>query len=256
MLELETISQIDEEKRREEKMKEFDDKKRKERELKAQEEAWRTIQEKRNKFSPSIAVVSPTIVPSKDPSTLVDLDFDDPMLISTPEGQPHKKLPPIPTKRTDPRGPTKTPTKSEQLFAKLIEMGLSADIIKLGFELIGPDNESKLVNFVTDFQKLEEQPEKFSRTQIQQALLLYDLNYNKSLPYLQSCKKLTKLGITEDQLLEALSTFNNDITLATQFLTSYGNLKELGFSDLKIREALVMCNNDYQKAVQYLLENP
>lgn len=49
--ELENISQIAEEKRREETMKEIEEKKRKEKELKAQQEAWAAIQEKRNRLS-------------------------------------------------------------------------------------------------------------------------------------------------------------------------------------------------------------
>jgi len=274
-LELETISKIHDVRKLEAEQKEL--------------EAWKALEEKRNRK------LSGNGTSTASPDTLVDLNFDSSVNISSPTKEPSKTVTspkpsttnPIPISTTNTSSsmtvsPSKepvrvsTPTKTEnlktiktnssldkvahvitpqneQLFLRLVEMGINPEIIPLGMEVVGTENEFKLINFLTEFQQLEEL--KFPRPLIKQALFMYEADSAKALHFLKECDKLLKRNIKHEQIVDTLSLFNNDIMQASAFLQGYQSLVELGFSDLKIREALVMCNNDGEKAVQYLLEN-
>jgi len=262
-LELETISQISEERRMEAKIKEQEDRKRKERELKAQEEAWNAVLDKRNRTSTpprNTSSLSP-----KDPNTLVDLNFEEKHSNSkrnTPSSPVSRQnssssavTNQIPNPKLQQKPAVLSSSKNAALYSKLIEMGLNGELVATAIEILGPEDEFKVIGFITDFQKLEEHPERFPRSWITQALLLHEHEYSKSLVFLQEFHRLSKLGIKDAQILEALSMFSYDMKQASSYLIGFKSLKELGFNEMKIQEALVMCNNDSQKAAQYLLEN-
>jgi len=261
-IELETISKIHEEKKSEAELREL--------------EAWKALEDKRNRKPLS---TSNNHVPTQD--TLVDLNFGiESTTRTTVDPAPKPTIPkvvPSPVDNSVISQPPKPkpitvnnttnnftrasidkmglPPQTEQMFLHLVEMGIDPEIIPIGLEVVGTESEFKLINFLTEFQKLAERPEKFPRSLIKQALIMYDTDYTKSLNFLNECHKLSQKKVQTEQILEALSMFNNDIMQASPFLLGYQTLKELEFPDIKIREALVMCNNDSDKAIQYLLEN-
>jgi len=229
-LELETISNMEEERKAEKLQREMEEKNR-------QEAAWKALEEQKKRKKPSSKVLS-------DPNALVDLNFDDDTASREETPEP-MDIPPI----------ALSSEKHEQLFMKLLDMGFDSQILGLGMEVFGTDDELKLVNFITDFHNLEAMPEKFSKTHIKQALFMFPDNCPQALVFLREYRKLTNLGIKHEQVIDALSMFNNDMKQTVNYLNGYKKLMELGFSDIKIREALVMTNNDGDRAVQYLLEN-
>jgi len=122
-------------------------------------------------------------------------------------------------------------------------------------DLVGSEDLDKLFNFISDFQKLEEQMRgKVSRIQIQQALLLYDNNFENSFIFLQECQNLHQMDIDDAQIFQAMEFFKADLDVAKQFLIGYQKLKSFGFSHLLITEALIMTNHNYEKAVQFCLD--
>jgi len=244
-LELETIAEIEEERKRRIKEREEEEKRQKERKLKAQAEAWKALEEKRKR-----KITSQQSKPSTNSDTLLDLNFDE-------QEEHHNAITPIVN-----RQPSGTEAqefsflsnpKNRQVFLRLSEMGLSVDAIRTGIEIVGADDDMKLINFIADYIKLEEQTEPAARPLIKQALLMHENKFQEALNFLLEVNKLSKNGNTNEQILEALSMFGNDITIASKFLIGYSVLKQLGFDDMKIREALVMSNNDSETALQYLL---
>jgi len=263
-LELETISQIDEERKKEEMDRLEEEKKRREKALQAQAEAWKALQEKRNRTRGN---TPPKLEKYQDPSTLVDLNFDfDEMQqsppsthrsarsstqnISTSSLSPNSSTTNKTTGFIDSRSTTQPPKdgfqlrgsitgrtpeqqyaflanpKNEKLFLKLIDIGLNSEVVKIAIELFGPDNENKVIDFTADFQRLQEFPDKFPFTRIKQALVLYDGDYDKALAFLKEWDKLSKIGIQDAQILETLSMFNNNIMTTSQFLQSFKTLKD------------------------------
>lgn len=295
-LELETISQIDEERKREDMLRLEEEKKRREKALQAQAEAWKALQEKRNRTRGN---TPPKLEKYQDPSTLVDLNFDIDEMQQSPPSTHRSSTQNISTSSStsvssnssitnkttgfvDSRSTTQPPKdgfqlrgsmnrtpeqqyaflanpKSEKLFLKLIDIGLNSEVVKIAIELFGPDNEFKVIEFTADFQRLQEFPDKFPFTRIKQALVLYDGDFDKAWAFLKEWDKLSKIGIQDEQILDTLSMFNNNIITTSQFLQSFKTLKDFqleGVGDVKIKEALVMSNNDIQKAVQYILDHP
>jgi len=112
-------------------------------------------------------------------------------------------------------------------------MGISSDAIKTGIEIVGSDDEQKLINFIADFIRLEEQTEVGVRPLIKQALFLHENKFQDALHFLQEVNILCKKGNSNEQILEALSMFDNNIKEASKFLNGYQTLKQLGFDDLK-----------------------
>jgi len=146
-------------------------------------------------------------------------------------------------------------SQNEQLLLKLVEVGLDPELIRIAIDAFGTSNESKVVTFVTDFQRLQELPERFPKNRIQKALLMYESDYQKSLLFLKECAARSNSGIQDDLIAESLSLFNYDTTNSRKFLKSFYSLAEFGFSKEIIKEALLMHDNDRERAIQYLLES-
>jgi len=239
-LELETIAEVEEERKQREKDQEEDEKREKERKLKAQADAGKALEEKKS-------IKEITSPKQTNPDTLVDLNFDEQEYhtISIPVAKSPRISEQEPIFLLSP--------KNRELVLKLTEMGIKTDAIQTGLELVGADDEEKLVNFITDYIKLEEQTVVSARPLIKQALLLHENKFQDALQFLNEINVLSKNGNSNEQILEVLSMFDNNIKQASKFLEGYHVLKQLGFDDMKIRESLVMTNNDSEKAVQYLL---
>jgi len=272
-LELETIASLEEERRREDQMRQLDLLKRKERQEKAQRDAWEAIQQAQERKN-----VTTTLTPIKtrtSQDTLLDLDFDSP---EPPIQNPPMSTPVIQTRAQEKVIPNTSPSKiskSQQLYQKLsnskvIKNTTDFSIFEMAYEVVG-DDEKKLVSFLKSYEyimdiiKAPNNPNGFLYevpiSRIQQALLLYDYDREKALVFLKECDSLVNAGLSpsdknnEVLLIDALSMFDNDIKLASSYLIAFKDLKELGFADIKIREALVMSNINPETAAQYLLEN-
>ena len=115
-------------------------------------------------------------------------------------------------------------------------------------------NFCQLINFIADFQRLEDSPERFRRNQVKHALLLHDMDFAKSQAFLTKWQKLTMLGLSDEAVAEGLAMFNNQILDTAKYLISYKRVCELGFDSMKVKEALFLNDMDSDKAIQYLLE--
>eukprot|EP01116_Phalansterium_solitarium_P006189 TRINITY_DN18498_c0_g1_i1.p1 TRINITY_DN18498_c0_g1~~TRINITY_DN18498_c0_g1_i1.p1 ORF type:complete len:319 (-),score=96.72 TRINITY_DN18498_c0_g1_i1:98-1021(-) len=241
--ELQFISQLHDEQSAEAARRKLEDERR-------QEEAWRRLEQERLERTRRAAQrPSDAAGGTSNPNVLVDLSFDAPahsrrLQLSGSQERLHKF-----------RTQFLQSTANRELFARLVDMGLNVELVWVALELVGTDNSEKLVNFVTEFQRLEELPDKFPRERIQQAMLMFDADYSSVLTYLRTAASLAAKGFTDSQVVEALSWNNNDINLAAKYLQAFASVKELGFADNdKIKEALILANLDSQKAVQDLLE--
>jgi len=145
-LELETIAEVEEERKDKQKQQQEEEIKQRERDLKAQEEAWSALQIKRHNTLPP---PKPT-----NQDTLIDLDFDEPEeIIPSPMVEETPKKTPVTPKESY----SFLSPKYREVALRLSEMGLSAEAIQTGLEIVGEVDEMKLINFVADFSKLEEQ---------------------------------------------------------------------------------------------------
>eukprot|EP01118_Nematostelium_gracile_P018649 TRINITY_DN8363_c0_g1_i1.p1 TRINITY_DN8363_c0_g1~~TRINITY_DN8363_c0_g1_i1.p1 ORF type:complete len:312 (-),score=75.13 TRINITY_DN8363_c0_g1_i1:52-987(-) len=251
-LELDIIAEMEEERRQKEKEQRERERLIRERNLSKQEEAWKRLEEEKRKVVTNTTSKKPT-----NPDTLIDLDFDDETPPPSREHIPSFEwskptLPVIESKDTTSSNEFASPN-TNKLVSRLNEMGISSEIIRMGIEIVGTDDDAKLINFVTDYIKLEELIDESYSPLVKYSLLLHQNDLQKSEAFLKQIAKLPKKRYSVQQIVEALSMFDNNVEASSKFLEGMHKLHQLGFEEIKIKEALVMSNNEEEKAIQYLL---
>ncbi|PRP77008.1 hypothetical protein PROFUN_14697 [Planoprotostelium fungivorum] len=229
-VELETISNI-----HEQKIEEVEQKRRKQ--MEAEERAWKSLQSGKKSEDGTVRDLYSLNFESNGPTPTLDI----------PQGTNHFEAPPDTPLRRDFSSP-----KHEQVYHTLVELGMSPRIIDIGIDAVGYEDELRLVNFVTDFQRLSEQ--EYPDEDVTRALLQYAGDYEKAWVNLREMRNLSSISSDREQCEEALSLFGQDVGKAGLFLSAVKSLTELGFEERSVKMALMENDLDREKAAQHLLE--
>jgi hypothetical protein len=135
-----------------------------------------------------------------------------------------------------------------------IELGFPAEPTIATLQLLGADDDYKVIMWLTEYVRITELSDKFPPSRVIPALIHTQGSFEKAVSLLKLWSQWATRGASDALVFETLSNFRSDVNPADAYLQCFFKLKEFGFQDLKIKEALVL-HTDQTKALEYLMEH-